>query len=909
MKQINLKAWPLFVLLFLSFTSKILAQRDTLSGFDKKRIGDEISYFSPLRQFAKTALLSRCNGQMPIEWESKTIQTKNDSICLEFLIGHSSGTSGGIREFELSLNQQEPWLIVTQPKQSRLTESRGSNALGNWHFVAQEFDINGDIFGKLYLTIPSSLVKNKAEFRLIGRNHSSRDWMMIFMYSRAFRAEIYASQLVRKDSNKSQLQIGVENPFRDARKLEMHWNGGQKKMLIQPGFNVLQLATFNKDEKGKRLIKLRLEGIKNPIEASIELKPSRMRTLHIIHHSHNDIGYSHHQTEVEKIQTENIRAAIRWTSKYQDTKHPAYWHIESLWAVENFMNQARPAEQDSLMGLVKKGFIVLSGNYANILTGLCRPEEQKWALEYAKQLKSKYQLPIQTVMTTDIPGISASAMQAYWEEGFSFLSMGPNYVKSYADKGDRIGSMLEAQGDKILKWKPNKNGISDKDHDLYVWTAGKGYSMLHGITEAEKQNQWEQRISDYLIELEEQNHPFEDIQLRYTKNADNGPVDTNLVEFVEAWNQRYESPKLRISSLPELFKSTLAKHEKEIPEWGGEISPYWEDGAYSTAAEEIEIRQLVKKIIQLSTAIPESNKEAQNQLYQLKRNLVLFHEHTWGAWCSISDPDLEFTTSQWEFKKAFLDSARIQYTRLEKAFGTSQPERKEILSKLCDFRLVADSINGGFWVMDSQGKPLFNHSEYRFFEPVYMLGINPMKRIPLKLVSSKKEEYRDSIVWVQEFKGELIHRITVRCSYSIKTKTAHFETSITKPETREKESLHMAIPLHETASNLKYNKLSYPNSQLPGSNREFICVEDSFQVTTKEGIWHMYSPEIALLELGSVQNENQVNGTRLWKREAQSIQTLFLYVLNNYWHTNYKAGQGGSIRFRFAMKLENAEPN
>ncbi|MBK6777521.1 MAG: hypothetical protein IPG74_17330 [Flavobacteriales bacterium] len=44
-------------------------------------------------------------------------------------------------------------------------------------------------------------------------------------------------------------------------------------------------------------------------------------------------------------------------------------------------------------------------------------------------------------------------------------------------------------------------------------------------------------------------------------------------------------------------------------------------------------------------------------LYRAKRSIVMWHEHTWGAWCSISDPDAHFTTDQWRVKKAFADSA------------------------------------------------------------------------------------------------------------------------------------------------------------------------------------------------------------------------------------------------------------
>jgi alpha-mannosidase len=43
--------------------------------------------------------------------------------------------------------------------------------------------------------------------------------------------------------------------------------------------------------------------------------------------------------------------------------------------------------------------------------------------------------------------------------------------------------------------------------------------------------------------------------------------------------------------------------------------------------------------------------------------VVMFHEHTWGAWNSTSDPDNTFVIRQWEYKKRFGDSA-VYYTGL-----------------------------------------------------------------------------------------------------------------------------------------------------------------------------------------------------------------------------------------------------
>ena len=41
------------------------------------------------------------------------------------------------------------------------------------------------------------------------------------------------------------------------------------------------------------------------------------------------------------------------------------------------------------------------------------------------------------------------------------------------------------------------------------------------------------------------------------------------------------------------------------------------------------------------------------------RNCLLYDEHTWGAYCSINQPDSDFTKAQWKIKAQFaVDAAK-----------------------------------------------------------------------------------------------------------------------------------------------------------------------------------------------------------------------------------------------------------
>jgi hypothetical protein len=148
-------------------------------------------------------------------------------------------------------------------------------------------------------------------------------------------------------------------------------------------------------------------------------------------------------------------------------------------------------------------------------------------------------------------------------------------------------------------------------------------------------------------------------------------------------------------------------------------------------------------------------------------------------------------------------------------------------------------------------------------------------------------------------------RILVRYDVWKKGGKIHCNYAFYKNEVKEKEALHVALNFQNLNTQLIYNNgLRYPDSQLPGSNKEFICVEDAVKLDYKDYEIQISSPDFALFEIGAPIDENQLNGAKVWKRENQNPSTLFLYVLNNYWHTNYKAYQKGYFNFSIDLEIK-----
>lgn len=897
-----------FLILGFISTNSFSQPADTLQGFEHKINGEEINYFSPLHQFAQTALLTRANGLMPISWEAPAYTGNKQNVTYELLIGHSTGTSSADRKFDVLLDGNKLFTITT------LMKKTGNYSLKNkiddntgYNFIQQEYDVNNDAFGKLFITVPAALVNTKAVFTIIGQNENSQDWLMIFMYLKGLKIIAQPTNLVTQKENKRQLNLFIDNPYADHSTVSIKIRSNILNTTLKTGYNKLNIPAYDKNITGADTIQSIINN-KDTIHTVVELKPIRNYTFYLIHHSHNDIGYSNLQTDVEKIQNRNIEDAINWIAGNKNAKEKPYWNIESMWAVENYLNTAGKEKIARFVDAVKSDHLALSANYANILTGLCQPQEQTWALEYAKQLEKQFVFTFQNVMITDIPGISKSALSAYVKNHIRYLCLGPNYVDNLPDNGDRVGHVIKEQGDKIFYWKPD----SASAEKLLVWTAGKGYSFFHGISESEKQQVWEQKISQYCNELVNKNYPYDIVQLHYTKNSDNGPVDTMLCSFVENWNRQYKTPQLKIASVNTLFKEFEEKYKKEIPIYTGEISPYWEDGAYSTAIEEMDNRELALKTISLEKLARQKNKYATYEqiFYRLHRSIIMFDEHTWGAWSSISNPEIPFTIEQWRIKKQFLDSAKYYYQKLSSLLAFKYlPEinNSKVNKPIEDF--IIDTIHGGLKsITVSHTNIVSQSSGYNFFEPIYALGVNPThfyKAEQVNITTIENSETKKEIQVTASLPS--MNKITI--TYILYKKqgrlTCHY--SFYKSIEKDKESMHIAMPFNFTAPVKKYgsegNMLQFNRDQLPGSNKEFICVEKNVIVQSKILTANISAPKLCLWEIGNIIDENKTNGVKVWKTVNDKTSDLFLYVFNNYWHTNYKAYQEGNFDFEIELSF------
>jgi len=373
--------------------------------------------------------------------------------------------------------------------------------------------------------------------------------------------------------------------------------------------------------------------------AVVKLQPVRKVLVYVLPHSHHDLGYTDLQADVEEKQMKNITLGMELAYKTANYPEGArfVWNLEVLWGADLFMRRKSQAEKDAFVEAVKKGWVSLNGMYANELTGLCRPEELLQLFRYGTELGTTCGVRVDSAMLSDVPGFTWGTVTAMSQAGIRYLSAAPNFF-------DRIGSLMLEWQDKPF-WAASPSG----KEKVLVWIPWTGYAMSHVM---KLSPEW---VGQYQDRLDIAGFKYDISHIRWSGHGDNAVPDTELSEFVRDWNEVYEWPRFAISSTSEAFSAFDKRHGTELPEMHGDLTPYWEDGAGSSALETRMNRIAADRLVQAEAlgAMFSPTVQRTTAVHEAWRNILLYSEHTWGAWCSVSDSESAFTKKQWDVKREF----------------------------------------------------------------------------------------------------------------------------------------------------------------------------------------------------------------------------------------------------------------
>ncbi len=627
-----------------------------LQGYQESVSGEIIGYHS-VNEYVKNALLVRTtDGKREIKWTTEPAAAHIGDSTVTFVWMAGLAGSKGVHRFDMYIDDRMSLSFYSQADSAKkLLSFAGSNGV-KLTFIITKVDQFGDLFGYMFLRMPAKLLKSgkPLTIRVVGAPEGSIAWYMTFQHLLKSKVRMEAQPLLVAggDSTFQLIKVGIED-YGPSREISMYADPASPiRRTVGWGLTTAMLPVPSVSKSAKQQVVIESDG-KIVETDTVELKPVHRRIFYLLPHSHTDIGYSDYQTIVEQNHIKYIDEGIRLAQKTDSYPDGARfkWNIEVLWPLESYMRQATAPQKELLVEAVKNGWIGVNALYANILTGLCRPEELIHATDYARVLEQRYGFTVNTAMISDIPAYTSSTVTALSLAGIKYLSSGPNYVPTTADGGDRIGYALKTWGDKPFYWESQSG-----QHKVLFWMAGRGYSWFHGLNMGRLRDASLSTICEYLDELDAKSYPFDMVQVRYTM-GDNASPDSDLSDCVEAWDKQYVSPKMVIATTQEMFETFEQRYGKQLPVYEGDFTPYWEDGAVSTAKEVVTNRNVAEKLVQeeaLDAMINPSGYDS-SAFYSAWRNVVLFDEHTWGASNSVSEPDSPDVKGQWEYKRGIVD--------------------------------------------------------------------------------------------------------------------------------------------------------------------------------------------------------------------------------------------------------------
>lgn len=415
-------------------------------------------------------------------------------------------------------------------------------------------------------------------------------------------------------------------------------------------------------------LKVKVDSKQGAVESKCQVPGARKWTVCFFPHSHLDIGYTHRQDDVMKLQWRILERALDLAERTQNYPEGARfrWNTEVTWALAGYLDEYAGTEKAArLIKAIRDGVINVDMGLGSILTGISRQEELMHIFDDGHRISKELGVKLNTAMMSDVPGQAWGLATAMAKNGVKYFSPGPNYVPFYGKIGnDRAAALHTKWGDRPFYWQSQSG--TDK---VLVWQAGRGYSWFHGWLANRIGVCGLEPIWSYLTELETDEFPYNTCYLRYTVHGDNGPPDESMPDVIRAWNERYDSPQFRIATAKEFFTDFEARYGHELPTYGGDMTPTWEDGAASTARETAMNRNTAARLAQteaLWSMLATRQSFPSDKFAEAWKNVLLFSEHTWGASASGPQPHSPFTKDLWAGKKRYADNADTQWRALYK---------------------------------------------------------------------------------------------------------------------------------------------------------------------------------------------------------------------------------------------------
>ena len=507
--------------------------------------------------------------------------------------------------------------------------------------IQKEFTVKSEVF---YLVV-EPLIKKGADGKLLQtirvRSAASKDVVSLL-----------GKPVVSSQSGSALTQGGEEAP-----------NGSYRVFIPEVTSEQQVVVSFEKS---------------SDIKLDLSVKPQRHWTIHLVHHTHLDIGYTDPQGRVLAEHLAFLDSCLdlmnRTDSWPDDAKFR--WSVEALWSFDEWTKVRSKEKIDEFIRRVKEGRIELTAMPYNLHSETCSTDELHELLRLARDVSKQYGIEIPAAMQTDVPGAVVGLTDVLAANKVKYLSVAHNWA------GRSVPHLVGGQDQpRLFRWVgPSGKGVlvwvTDTPHGLAYMEGpmigfNDGYEWVDDLLPAYLQSHAEHPypypggVFGWAVdnaEIHRKPYPWDILHLRIQGQfADNAPPRYIMAETVKRWNESWAYPKLRLSTNKDFFEDAEQRLGSQIQTIEGDWTDWWVEGVGSGARPNAMVRnaqinaadaQTVGALASFYGSVegPEITKGSEI----VYGNASLFDEHTWGAanpW-TIGDEGMDSGDQQWHWKYA-----------------------------------------------------------------------------------------------------------------------------------------------------------------------------------------------------------------------------------------------------------------
>jgi hypothetical protein len=389
----------------------------------------------------------------------------------------------------------------------------------------------------------------------------------------------------------------------------------------------------------------------------------------VVPHTHHDIGYTHTPTACLEAHVSSVGEAIRLCeAAFGDESATSFrWTFELSRPVLQFLKGASSTDLDRMRRLLAADRLAVTAAYLH-MTQLVGHEEAIRSLWAVHDLRERFGLSPSIVQHGDINGLGWGTVPLMVASGLNVLVMALNPDHGRAPFEQPSAFYWEGpDGSRVLVWLSVHYGLG---------------RLAEG-----RIDQAREVFPSLLARLHQRtDYPFDVLIVHAAR--DNMWPDARVVDGARRWNEQGHTPPMRIVTIETAIARVREQAARfELPVVRGEWADWWAHGHGSSAYEvglgrraqaDLRLAETAHGLSRLAGApleATDTNGSSDpaapvtswysspilaarrapftDRVRRAYDTLLLWEEHTWGSFQSVTEPFNQFSQSHWNEKAGF----------------------------------------------------------------------------------------------------------------------------------------------------------------------------------------------------------------------------------------------------------------